>query len=183
MLLKILISVVVVIAVLVVVISLRPSRMHIERSLAMNAPAQVVFEQVNDFHAWAGWSPWEKMDPQMKRTFSGAGSGVGAIYAWSGNNKVGEGRMTIEKSDAPSRIEIKLEFFKPWQATNKATFTFTPSGGGTTVTWAMDCTHNFAAKAFGLFMNFDKMIGGDFEKGLAAMKGIAEGDRAAVAAR
>ena len=177
---KILLSIGVVIAVLIVVVSLRPSRMRIERSLAMAAAPQVVFQQVNDFHAWAGWSPWEKMDPQMKKTFSGASSGAGAIYAWSGNNKVGEGRMTIEKSHAPSTIVIKLEFFRPWQATNAATFTFTPTGGGTTVTWAMDCTHNFMAKFAGLFMNFDTMIGGDFEKGLAAMKAIAEGKAVAV---
>jgi hypothetical protein len=134
----------------------------------MAAPPENAFAQVNDFHAWPAWSPW------MKKTFEGAPSGVGAVYAWVGNKQVGEGKMTIEKSTPPSLIGIKLEFIKPFAATNQATFTFTPSAGGTNVTWAMDGQNNFVGKAFSMFMDMDKMIGGDFEKGLASMKSLAE---------
>src|SRR5438067_7190751 len=111
MVLKVLIGVAVVIVLLVIIIATRPSKFHLERSIAIGAPPDVVFAQVNDFHAWTAWSPWEKMDPQLKRTYDGASSGAGAIYAWSGNAKVGQGRMTIEHSDRPSRVVIKLEFF------------------------------------------------------------------------
>src|SRR5262249_7146798 len=130
--------------------------------------------QVNDFHAWPAWSPWEKLDPQMKKTFEGPASGVGAKYAWTGNDKVGEGRMTIEKSEKPSTVGIKLEFLKPFEATNATTFTFAPTAKGSKVTWAMDGENNFMAKAASLFMDMDKMIGGDFERGLTAMKTAAE---------
>jgi uncharacterized protein YndB with AHSA1/START domain len=171
---KILIGIAAVIVVLVVVVATQPSTFHIERSITIAAPPESAFAQVNDFHAWAAWSPWEKMDPQMKRTFEGAPSGTGAIYAWSGNDKVGEGRMTIEKSDKPAQIAIKLEFLKPWTATNTATFTFAPATGSTKVTWAMDGQNNFGAKAASLFMNMDKMVGDDFERGLTALKSIAE---------
>jgi hypothetical protein len=140
----------------------------------MAAPPQNAFALVNDFHAWAAWSPWEKMDPDMKKTFGGAPSGAGATYAWTGNKQVGEGKMTIEKTSPPSLVGIKLEFFKPFAATNQATFTFTPSGEGTKVTWAMDGENNFVGKAFSMFMDMDKMVGADFEKGLAAMKTLAE---------
>jgi hypothetical protein len=114
------------------------------------------------------------MDPQMKKTFDGASSGVGAVYAWTGNDKVGEGKMTIEKSAAPSLVGIKLEFFKPFAATNTATFTFAPASEGTKVTWAMDGENNFVGKAFSMFMDMDKMVGADFERGLASMKTLAE---------
>ena len=134
---------------------------HVERSLSMNAPPEAAFAQVNDFHAWHAWSPWEKMDPAMKRTFDGAPAGVGAKYAWVGNKDVGEGRMTIEES-SPSKIAIKLEFLKPFEATNTATFTFTKTPEGSKTTWAMDGNNNFFSKAMSLFMNMDKMIGPDF---------------------
>ncbi len=171
---KILIGVAAVIVLFVLVVVTRPSAFHIERSTTILAPAENVFAQVNDFRAWQGWSPWEKMDPQMKKTFDGAPVGVGSTYAWSGNDKVGEGRMTIEKSQRPALIAIKLEFLKPFAATHSATFTFAPLSGGTKVTWAMDGEHNFAGKAASLFMDMDKMVGGDFERGLAALKTIAE---------
>jgi uncharacterized protein YndB with AHSA1/START domain len=176
MVLKILIGLAVVIVVLVIVIATRPSKFHLERSIAIAAPPEVVFAQVNDFHAWTGWSPWEKMDPQLKRTYDGASSGAGAIYAWTGNAKVGGGRMTIQRSDRPSQIVIKLEFFKPWKATNTATFTFVPEAGGTKLTWAMDGTNNFMAKGFHMVMDFDKLVGADFERGLASIKSLAEAD-------
>jgi hypothetical protein len=171
---RILIGIAALVVLLILVVSTQPSTFHIERSIAMAAPPENAFAQVNDFHAWSAWSPWEKMDPSMKKTFDGASSGVGAMYAWTGNDKVGEGKMTIEKSNAPSLVGIKLEFFKPFAATNKATFTFAPASEGTKVTWAMDGENNFVGKAFSMFMDMDKMVGGDFEKGLAAMKTLAE---------
>jgi hypothetical protein len=171
---KILIGIAAIVVLFILLVSTRPSTFHIERSLAMSAPPQTAFAQVNDFHAWSAWSPWEKMDPQMKKTFDGASSGVGAVYAWTGNDKVGEGKMTIEKSTVPSLVGIKLEFFKPFAATNTATFTFAPASEGTKVTWAMDGENNFVGKAFSMFMDMDKMVGADFERGLASMKTLAE---------
>ena len=178
MLKKVLIGVAAVLAVLGRVVATRPSAFHIERSIAVAAPADSVFRPVNDFPAWSAWSPWEKLDPQMKRAFDGAPSGVGAIYSWVGNDKTGEGRMTIERSDRPSAIAIKLEFIKPFAATNQATFTFAPAAppgtDETKVTWAMDGENNFGMKAASLFMNMDKLVGGDFERGLTALKTVAE---------
>lgn len=158
-----------------IVVATRPSRFRIQRSIAIAAPPERAFAQVNDFHRWVAWSPWEKMDPTMKKTFEGAAAGEGSSYAWTGNAKVGEGRMTIEKSEAPSLVGLKLEFIKPWQATNATTFTFVPEAGGTKVTWAMEGHHTFGMKAFGLVMNLDKMVGRDFERGLEALKSVAEG--------
>jgi uncharacterized protein YndB with AHSA1/START domain len=171
---KVLIGIAAIVILFVLVVATRPSAFHIERSITIAAPPANAFAQVNDFHAWSAWSPWEKMDPQMKKTFEGAPSGPGAMYAWTGNDKVGEGRMTIEKSDKPSLVSIKLEFLKPFAATNTATFTFAPAPDGTKTTWAMDGQNNFMAKAASLFMDFDKMVGGDFERGLAALKTAAE---------
>ena len=178
--LKILIGIAVIILIFVVVVALRPSAFRYVRSINIAAPPQTVFAQVNDFHRWTGWSPWEKMDPDLKRTYEGPSSGVGSVYKWVGNNKVGEGIMTIERSDAPSNIGIKLVFIKPFAATNAANFTFTPAGGGTDVTWSMEGQYNFMAKAMGLFMDFDKMVGADFEKGLASMKSLCESSANAV---
>ena len=171
---KILIGLAVVVVVLVVVIALQPSHYRVERSATMNAPATVVFAQVNDFHRWNAWSPWAKIDPAMKQTFEGAPAGTGAVYAWAGNKDVGEGRMTITDSHPSDLIKIKLEFIKPFAATNATDFTFKPQGDQTAVTWTMSGDNNFIGKAFSLFMNMDKMIGGDFEKGLAQMKSVAE---------
>jgi hypothetical protein len=171
---KILIGVAAVIVLLVLVILTRPATFHVERSIGVGAPPENAFALVNDFHAWPVWSPWEKRDPQMKKTFEGPPAGVGAKYAWSGNDEVGEGHMTLEKSERPSTVGIKLEFLKPFAATNATTFTFAPAAGGSKVTWAMDGENSFMAKAASLFMDMDKMIGADFEKGLAAMKTAAE---------
>jgi Polyketide cyclase / dehydrase and lipid transport len=171
---KILIGVAAVILLLVLVILTRPATFHVERSITMAALPESAFAQVNDFRAWPAWSPWEKLDPQMKRTHEGSPAGVGAKYAWAGNDQVGEGRMTIEKSEKPSLVRIKLEFLKPWEATSATTFTFVPAPQGSKVTWAMDGENNFMAKAASLFMDMDKMIGADFERGLAAMKTAAE---------
>jgi hypothetical protein len=170
---KILIGASVVVVVLAVVIALQPATFHVERSVAIAAPPERAFSQVADFRQWATWSPFDKLDPDMKKTYTGAPSGVGAIYAWAGNGKAGEGRMTIEES-TPTKIGIKLEFLKPFEATNRATFSFIPTGSGTKVTWAMDGKNNFMSKAFHLVMDMDKLVGGDFERGLAAMKANAE---------
>lgn len=155
-------------------IATRPPGMQIQRKGAMAAPAAVVFAQVNDFHNWVPWSPWENRDPDLQRTYSGPTAGIGAGYAWVGNKSVGEGRMTIVESKPSEFIRIKLEFLKPFAATNETVFTFTPEGGGTLVTWTMTGKNNFMAKAMHLFMNMDKMVGGDFEKGLASMKALVE---------
>jgi hypothetical protein len=163
-----------VVALFAIFVALRPANFSIQRSIIVAAPAEKSFDQVNDFHAWGAWSPWEKIDPQLKRTYEGPRSGAGAKYAWVGNNKVGEGKMTIEKSDRPSRIVIKLEFIKPFTTTNKTTFTFDSVPNGTNVTWTMEGRHNFMGKAFALLMNMDKMCGGDFERGLASIKSLAE---------
>jgi Polyketide cyclase / dehydrase and lipid transport len=171
---KILIGLVVIVVVLVVIIALQSSTYHVERSTTINAPASVVFAQVNDFHNWNAWSPWAKMDPAMKQTFEGAPAGNGAVYTWTGNSEVGEGRMTITDSHPSDLINIKLEFIRPFAATSATVFTFKPNGNQTVVTWGMTGDKNFIAKAFHLVMNIDKMVGGDFEKGLAQMKAVAE---------
>jgi hypothetical protein len=174
MLKKIAIGVAALLLGLLTVVALQPSTFHVERSITIAAPPARAFALVNDFHAWKAWSPWEGKDPALQRSYSGSPAGVGAVYAWVGNKEVGEGRMTIEESVEASRIGIKLEFLKPFAATNRATYSFTPAAGGTKVTWAMDGTSNFMMKAFGLFMNMDQMIGPDFERGLASMKRVAE---------
>jgi len=169
-----LIALFVIIAGLVVIIAMQPSDFRVVRAISINAPAATVFEQVNDFHKWDGWSPWAKRDPNMKQSHEGAPARVGGMYSWSGNDQVGEGRMTLTESRPSERIRIKLEFLKPFAATNIAEFDFKPDGNQTAVTWSMFGTNNFIAKAFGLFMNMDKMVGGDFEKGLAQLKSVAE---------
>jgi hypothetical protein len=182
MILKILIAVVVIVLLLVVVVATRRSSFHVERSATIAAPPERLFERVNDLHAWRSWSPWEKKDPDMSRTYGGPPTGVGATYGWAGDKNVGEGRMTIERSDRPSLVEIKLEFFKPFKGTNTARFTFEPAAGGTKVIWGMDGKYNFVSKAFCMFMDMDKMIGTDFEAGLAALKAEAESGKGAVTA-
>ncbi len=145
-----------------------------QRATTIAAPADVVFAQVNDFHNWPVWSPWEKLDPAMKRTHEGAASGVGAVYSWSGNDKAGEGRMTLTESHPSELVGIKLDFIRPFAATNTVNFTFKQTGAQTAVTWTMEGDKNFGAKAFGLFVNIDKMVGDDFERGLAQLKSLAE---------
>jgi hypothetical protein len=150
-------------------VATRPSTFKVERTATVQAPAEVAYGLVADFHSWGQWSPWEKLDPAMKKTFSGAPSGEGAGYAWVGNKDVGEGAMTITLAHPSDQIVIRLEFKKPFEATNKTTFSFKPAGTGTAVTWTMEGENNFMGKAFSVFMNMDKMVGGDFEKGLASL--------------
>jgi hypothetical protein len=166
--------IVVVIAIFCAVVAMQPAHYHVERSATMNAPSSAVFNQVNDFHKWDAWSPWAKLDPNMKTNFEGAPAGSGAVYSWTGNSNVGEGRMTITDSKPAESINIKLEFIKPFAATSATVFNFKPQGNQTAVRWAMDGENNFVGKAFCLFISMDKAVGGDFEKGLAQMKTIAE---------
>jgi uncharacterized protein YndB with AHSA1/START domain len=177
-LIYILIALLVIIIAFVVVVALLPADFRIERTGTISAPPAEVFAQVNDFHKWGAWSPWEKLDPALQRTYAGAPEGAGAIYSWTGNKQVGEGRMTLMESRPNDLISIKLEFLKPFKATNTAEFTFKPQGEQTVVTWSMTGRKNFVLKAFSLFMNMDKMVGGDFEKGLANMKSVVEPVRA-----
>ena len=179
MLIKIVLVLAVVVVGFLAFVATRPSAFHIERSARIAAPPAVVFAQVNDFHRWEGWSPWAKMDPAMKTTYSGAPAGEGAAYAWVGNSQVGEGKMTITGSKPTDHIVVRLEFLKPMAATNTATFTFTPAAGGTDVTWAMDGNNGFVAKGFSVVVNMDKMLGAYFDQGLAAMKTVAESERQA----
>src|SRR5436305_2420790 len=174
MLIKILIAVAIIVVVFVVIVALQPSEFGVVRSATISAPAPALFAQVNDFHKWESWNPWGKLDPTMKQAYEGAPAGTGAIYTWSGNNEVGEGRMTITESRPSDLIRIKLEFFKPFAATNTAEFTFKPEGNQTAVTWSMTGNNNFMAKAVHLFMNMDKIVGGEFEKGLAQMRSVEE---------
>jgi len=160
--------------VIVVIVAMRPADFRVMRSAAIAAPASAVFALVNDFHNWDAWSPWAKIDPAMKQTYEGAPSGAGAIYSWAGNSKAGEGRMTLTESRPNDLIQIKLEFKKPFKATNSAEFSFKPDGEQTVVTWSMSGKNNFMMKAFGLFIKMDKMVGGEFEKGLATMKAVVE---------
>jgi Polyketide cyclase / dehydrase and lipid transport len=152
----------------------RPDRFRIQRSIRIQAPIQKVFAQVNDFRLWQSWSPWEKKDPNMQRTHSGASAGVSAKYAWDGNKDVGNGQMEIIESSPHSLIRIKLDFFKPFEAHNTADFSFTQEGDSTVVTWAMYGPQPFFAKLMGLVFNMDKVVGTDFEQGLEALKLIAE---------
>ena len=171
---KILIALAVVVIALVGVVAVQPSGFRIARTTTISAPPPAVFAHVNDFHKWEAWNPWAKLDPAMKQTYEGASAGTGAIYTWAGNREVGEGRMTLTESRPSELIRIKLEFLKPFRATNTAEFTFKPEGDRTVVTWTMTGEKNFIAKAVGLVMNVDKMVGGQFETGLARMKSVVE---------
>lgn len=159
---------------LVAIIATRPDTFHVERSAVIAAPPEVVFANLDDFHQWPKWSPWEGRDPQMTREYEGAESGVGAAYHWNGNDQVGEGRMTITQSTPPSRLDIRLDFLKPFAATNQCAFELAPDAAGTRVTWTMDGKADFMTKAMTLAMSMDRMVGKDFEQGLAALKTVSE---------
>ena len=167
-------SVILVAAIVAAIAASRPDSFRVERTIVVSAPAGMVFPLIEDFRAWGKWSPWENLDPELKRTYSGAAKGVGAIYAWEGNPKVGSGRMEILEAVASSRILIKLDFLKPFEAHNLAEFTLTGEGSGTRVLWAMTGLQAFPMKVMGLVMSMDSMVGKDFEKGLASMKAAAE---------
>ena len=168
------IVVVVLIAGVLVFATTRPDAFRVERSVAIKAPPEKIYPYFDDFKRWAVWSPWEKLDPAMKRTFSGPPAGKGAVYAWQGNSKVGEGRMEILESSPSNKLLIKLDFIKPFEGHNTAEYTLTPSGDTTQVTWAMYGPAPYVSKLMGVFVSMDSMIGKDFEAGLANLKAAAE---------
>ena len=174
MLKKIFLALIALMVVFAVVVTLQPASYRIFRSVKIAAPPATVFAQVNDFHKWDAWSPWAKLDPAMKTTFEGPDAGTGAIYKWVGNKDVGEGQMTLLESKPNELVRIKLDFLKPFADTSTTEFTFQPDGDQTNVNWSMSGNRNFVSKAVCLFMNLDKLIGGDFEKGLAKLKADAE---------
>lgn len=162
------------IAIVLVLAAMKPDTFTIRRSLAINTPPERIFPLISDFKRWGAWSPWEKKDPQMKRSFSGPESGLGSIYAWEGDKNVGQGRMEIVEATAPGKVALKLDFIKPFEAHNVVTFALEPQGSATNVTWTMTGPTPFFAKIFHVFMNMDRMVGGDMETGLAALKAAAE---------
>ena len=165
-----------IIVVFAIVVSTRPADYKISRSATIDAPVSVVFEQVNDFHHWNAWSPWAKLDPAAKNTFEGPESGTGAVFTWSGNNEIGAGKMTLTESRPNELIAIKLQFIRPFEDQGDVEFTFQPESDHTVITWSMSGHQNFIGKAVCMFMNMDKMLGGDFERGLAQIKVIAEAE-------
>ena len=162
------------IAVVLILAVAKPDRFSVQRGAVISAPPEKIFSLINDFHRWGTWSPWESKDPAMKRTFSGAESGTGAVYGWDGNKNVGSGRMEILDAAAPSKVVIKLDFFKPFEAHNTAEFTILPQDDATDVNWVMHGPAPFMSKVMQVFMNIDKMVGEDFEAGLANLKRLAE---------
>jgi carbon monoxide dehydrogenase subunit G len=169
----IVIAIIVVLAAILALAATRPDTFRVERSAQISAPPQKILAFVNDFHQWGAWSPYEKLDPTMKRTYAGAAAGTGAVYEWEGSSKAGQGRMQIIDA-APTRTAIQLDFIKPFAAHNIATFTAQKQGDATRVTWSMEGPAPFIHKVVGLFLNMDKMVGGDFETGLANLKTLAE---------
>jgi len=162
------------IAAILILAATKPDTFRIERSATVNAPAEKIFAVLSDFHQWTGWSPWETKDPGMKRSYSGAERGKGAIYGWEGDKNVGTGRMEILEANTPSKLVIKLDFLKPFEAHNTAEFTMLPQGNATNVHWVMQGPAPFMSKVMQVFMNIDKMVGKDFEAGLANLKQLAE---------
>lgn len=162
------------IAAVLILAATKPGTLRVQRSVSIKAPPERIFPLISDFHQWVTWSPYERKDPAMKRTYGGAERGRGAVYAWDGDKNVGSGRMEILEASAPQKIVIKLDFFKPFEGHNTAEFTMLPQGDGTHVTWVMYGCSNFMARLIQVFMNMDKMIGKDFEVGLANLKTLTE---------
>ncbi len=162
------------VALFLIVVASRPAELRVRRTGSFTVPPAAVFEHVNDLRKWEAWSPWAKKDPNAKSTFEGPSSGTGARMCWAGNKDVGEGSMTITESRPHESIRMKLEFLKPFACTNAVEFLFRQEGGSTQVTWTMTGRNNFISKAMGMFMDVDKMVGGDFEKGLASLKRVVE---------
>jgi uncharacterized protein YndB with AHSA1/START domain len=146
----------------------------VERSITVDAPPPLVYEQIADFRAWTAWSPWEGLDPHMSRTYSGADSGTGSAYAWSGNRKAGRGRMEVVEATKPSRVRIDLLFEKPFRSRSDTTFTVIPEGAGSRVTWSMSGENTLMTRVMGVVKSMDSMIGPDFEKGLVRLKRTTE---------
>ena len=174
MLLKLFLGFCLLVALLLVFIVLRPADFRYSRSLTIAAPPEILFQQVNDLHKFQDWNPWAKLDPNAMMEYSGPATGVGAGYRWAGNNDVGEGAMTIVESKPAELVRCRMDFKKPMEATNMAEFTFKPEAGETVVTWSMSGKNGLMGKAFGLFVNCDKMVGDQFAKGLATLKANVE---------
>ncbi len=158
---------------LLVAAAMRPDSFRIQRSTVIKAPPERIAGFIEDFHKWGSWSPWENIDPQMKRTFGGPERGKGSTYAWEGNKNIGSGRMEVLES-SPSKVLIKLDFLKPFEAHNTAEFTLVPKGAITEVNWAMYGPSPFLSRLMTMFFSMEKMVGGQFETGLANLKGVAE---------
>lgn len=174
MLKLLLITAFVLLAALMVYVATRPASFRIQRSIRIAATRETLFSYVSDLHNFDAWSPWSPLDPAMRKTHSGAANGVGASYEWQGNNKVGHGRMEIIEATAPERVLIKLDFVKPFEAHNMAEYLLAERDGETEFTWAMYGPNNFLSKVMGLFFSMDRMVGAQFEQGLAALKAVAE---------
>jgi hypothetical protein len=172
-LLGLLAIVVVAVAVILILASRQPDEFRVQRTATIDAPAEKIVAHIADFHRWTAWSPYERLDPAMQRTFTGAPTGKGSIYEWSGNSDVGQGRMEILES-SPAKVAIKLDFYKPMEASNTAEFNLQPKGDATDVTWAMYGPMPFISKVMCVFIDMDKMVGSDFEKGLADLKKVSE---------
>jgi hypothetical protein len=173
MLTAVLVALAVVVLFLLAYGATRPARFRVERSARLKASPERIFPHLADFHRWGAWSPWEKLDPTMKRTFSGAESGKGAAYAWEGNNKAGQGKMEILEA-TPAKIVIDLQFQKPFAAHNQAEFSLEPRGEATQISWAMTGRSPFPIRVMSLFFSMDKMVGKDFEAGLANLGAVVE---------
>jgi hypothetical protein len=170
----ILAAIVVAIAAVLLFAATRPDTFRVERSVLIQAPAQRIHDQIQDFHHWQAWSPFEKLDPAMKREISGASCGIGALYAWDGNSKAGAGRMEIVESVPGQRVRIRLEFIRPMHTSSFADFSIVPEGNAQRVTWAMHGPQPYISKVMGLVFNMDRMLGKDFDEGLANLKRISE---------
>lgn len=173
-LLVILLVLLAIVVVAVLVAASRPDAFRVERSTLIKAPAERIYPLIEDFRKWRDWSPFEDLDPDLKRSYGGAERGIGATYAWEGSGKAGAGRMEIVEAEAPRRVLIDLDFTKPFETRNKAEFTIVPEAGAMRVTWAMSGPNPLVAKLMQLVMSVDKMVGGEFEKGLASLKALAE---------
>ena len=162
------------IAIVLIIAASKPDTFSVRRAATVRAPAEKIFALINDFHRWGTWSPYEARDPAMKRSYSGPANGVGAVYGWDGNNNVGAGRMEILETSPPAKIVIKLDFFKPFEGHNTAEFTILPQGDATDVRWVMHGPAPFMSRLMQVFINLDRMIGKDFEIGLANLKRLTE---------
>jgi hypothetical protein len=165
---------VVIVGALLAFAATRPDSLHVQRATIIKAPPEKIFPLINDFRRWSSWSPYETVDPAMKRTYSGASNGTGAVYEWEGNMQIGQGRMEITDASQPSSVTIKLDFFKPLEGHDIARFALVPAGGSTNVTWTMDGPSPYVGKLIGVFVNMDAMIGDQFDTGLAKLKAAAE---------
>ncbi len=171
---KILVGVGLVVALILIYAAFKPGDFRVQRTIAIQVPPEKVFPLINDFHNWPSWSPWEKLDPDMKRTLTGPPSGTGSAYEWEGNSKAGKGRMEIIDSVPSTKVGIKLDFIKPMEGHDAVEFALQPSGSSTNVTWTMSGPLTYPGKVMTVFASMDKLIGNDFEKGLASMKAAAE---------